>query len=245
LHSEIESFGAQAIVAACGGDGTVHLALNAVDQLPVTLAVVPMGTGNDFARHLGIQSTSAAVRAIERGSTRYIDTGIIEFAGGTRRYAGVASCGFDAEVNERANGLRGPEGTLKYLVAVLGQLRALTALSLTVNRDDHQEAGRWTLIAVGNTSSYGGGMRICPTASCEDGLLDITAVDEVSRRLLIRVLPRVFNGSHVRHPAVTQHQVREIRVEGTEFPVYADGERVGQGPVRIRVDPGSLRVIVA
>ena len=230
-------------IIACGGDGTVHLAVNAIQGTGVSLAVVPMGTGNDFARHLGVRTPAAGLAALQHGAASAIDVGVIQCADQPERFfVGIASCGFDAQVNERANGYPGPPGTAKYLAAVLGELRHLTALPLEVSLDQVRHDGCYTLIAVGNTSSYGGGMRMCPTAQFDDGKLDITTVAQVRRRTLLRVLPRVFRGSHVRHPAVTQHQAEHVLVSGATFPVYADGERVGSGPVQISVLRAGLMV---
>ncbi|MEI6404404.1 MAG: diacylglycerol kinase family protein [Actinomycetes bacterium] len=233
------------VLIACGGDGTVHFAINACAGLPVSLCIIPMGTGNDFARYLGLKSPVDGVSALQDGVRQRIDIGVIELSDGTRRhFAGVASCGFDAQVNERANGYRGPQGTAKYVAAIFGELRTLRALRLKMHFDDTTVEQQVTLLAVANTSSYGGGMKICPTANAYDGVFEITCVDEVSRRELVRVLPRVFSGSHVSHPLVTQFTARNVSVSGAQFPVYADGERVGLGPVTISIEPGALSVCV-
>ncbi len=232
-------------VVACGGDGTVHFAINACVGLPVNFSVVPMGTGNDFARYLGLKSPADGIAALASGNTQRIDVGVIELSDGQRRhFAGVASCGFDAQVNERANGYRGPQGTAKYVAAIFGELRRLRALPLKIHLDDSVVEQLVTLLAVANTSSYGGGMKICPTAIAHDGEFEVTCVDEVTRRELVKVLPRVFTGSHVTHPLVTQFRGRNIRVAGAPFPVYADGERVGMGPVTISILPGALNTCI-
>ena len=239
----LASQGDQIVLVACGGDGTVHLALNAIASTDVELAVVPLGTGNDFARYLGINSTRKAIEVLNSGKPQPIDAGLIEFDHNLiRYYLGIASCGFDAQVNERANGYRGPSGTVKYLAAVVGEIRSLRAKSLFVETDSKSVTGDFTLVAIGNTNSYGGGMKVCPIANASDGVFELTFVDQVSRGLLMRVLPRVFWGGHVRHPKVSQLAAKEVSISGEDFLVYADGERVGAGPAKFTIQPGFVRV---
>lgn len=230
-------------IVACGGDGTMHWAINASQGKEVSLAVIPMGTGNDFARALGIKNFDQGRSVLTHGQPQLIDVGQISLSdGGVRYFVGVASCGFDAQVNERANGYPGPQGTAKYVAAIFGELRALKAIHLNLEIDGHITTGKFSLVAVANSRSYGGGMKICPSAQIDDGVFDVTFVDEVRRRTLVRVLPRVFNGSHVKHPKVSQSRLTRISLSGEPFPVYADGERVGVGPATIELIPASARV---
>jgi diacylglycerol kinase (ATP) len=232
------------IVVACGGDGTFHLALNSLPDLQIPIAVLPMGTGNDLARYLGIKKPKMGIAALRTGAPVKMDMGTIELEdGSSRRFAGIASCGFDAQVNERANTYRGPAGTVKYLVALAVELVKLCSREFVVSTDGEEKGtGRFTLIAVGNTSSYGGGLKMCPTADAFDQSFEVTYVDHVTRRLLLRVLPKVFWGGHTKHRQVTQSVARRIEIAGDQFPVYADGEKVGHGPVVITLHPGAMRV---
>ncbi len=247
LRRELESLQSvhqDLVVVACGGDGTVHLALNSLPDMQIPVAVVPLGTGNDFARFIGIKNPSEGLKVLSDGCATTIDHGVITLSDGeTRKFVGVASCGFDAQVNERANRYRGPTGTLKYLFALLIELSKLSTRQLDILiSGEVRRSERLTLVAIGNTTSYGGGMKMCPTADAHDGLLEVTFVAKVSRRVLLRVLPKVFWGTHVKHPLVTQTSCTTIDISGEAFPVYADGERVGVGPVSVHVVPGGLRV---
>ena len=247
LRRELESLQSvhqDLIVVACGGDGTVHLAANSLPDMQIPVAVVPLGTGNDFARFIGIKNPIEGLRVLSDGCATTIDHGVITLSDGeTRKFIGVASCGFDAQVNERANRYRGPTGTLKYLFALLIELSKLSTCQLDILiSGEARRSERMTLVAIGNTTSYGGGMKMCPTADAHDGLLEVTFVAKVSRRVLLRVLPKVFWGTHVKHPLVTQTSTTTIDISGEAFPVYADGERVGVGPVSVHVVPGGLRV---
>lgn len=230
-------------VVACGGDGTVHLLVNAIYDLPVTLAVLPMGTGNDFARYLGVRNLETALDLLQDTTAAQFDVGTIALSDGTvRHFVGITSCGFDAQVNERANTYRGPQGTAKYIAALLGELKALKSLSLDINVDGEIEHREVMMLAIGNTNSYGGGMKVCPQADAQDGEFSVISVAKVSRSLLLRVFPRVFAGTHINHPKVSSFVAREIRIDGDSFAIYADGERVGNGPARISITPQALLV---
>ena len=230
-------------LVACGGDGTVHLALNSMPD-NVALAVIPMGTGNDFSRYLGIKNVKNALNVLATGQASALDCGLVTLANGVeRKFLGVASCGFDAQVNERANTYRGPSGTIKYLAALFVELSKLSPSNFTVVSDGAAlRCELLTLVAVGNTSSYGGGMKICPTANAADGLFEVTYVQAVTRRLLVRVLPKVFWGGHVSHPKVKQQTASVVELGGDSFAVYADGELIGKGPIKVELMPRGVRV---
>lgn len=242
--SHLQRQDANLTVVACGGDGTFHLALNSLPTLDIPLAVIPLGTGNDFARYLSITRPAQAIEVLQNSSPIHMDMGTIELDDGKMfRFAGIASCGFDAQVNERANTYRGPAGTWKYLVALAVELINLNSRQLLVSADEEPvRQDIFTLIAVGNTSSYGGGLRMCPTANAYDQVFEVTYVEKVTRRLLVRVLPKVFWGGHTKHKQVTQNSARQISIGGEVFPVYADGEKIGHGPVVISIHPGAMRV---
>jgi len=151
--------------------------------------------------------------------------------------------GLDSAVNERANRTRRFNGTTRYVLALLAEMRSFRTYEYAVTVDGEPMDGPATLIAIGNGSSYGGGMRICPTASMTDGILDITWVDRASRTTILRVFPRIFSGSHVKHPAVRVLQGRTITVQSKGPVVYADGERVGELPIVASVVAGGLRML--
>ncbi|MDQ1531205.1 MAG: diacylglycerol kinase [Microbacteriaceae bacterium] len=242
-----------AAVIAVGGDGTVHLAVNALARSGVALGIVPVGTGNDFARCLGLpedpddavtrilaalDGAEPAVRAIDAVRT---STG--------RWFGGMLSAGFDAAVTERANGMTRPRGRARYVVAVLLEVARLRAhrYRITIDRDARQVDA--VLVTVGNTTSIGGGMRLTPGASVDDGLLDVLVATPLSRRKLLRLLPKVFSGTHVtdEHVSIERGRVITIDVADREPPtpvVYADGERMGSLPVTLEVVPNALRVLI-
>lgn len=237
MHSDLT-------VVACGGDGTVNLCLNSIVDLDVKFAVLPMGTGNDFARYLGLKNLDDALLVLTAGVSSKVDIGKVTLTDGSVKYFGaVASCGFDAQVNEIANHMSGPNGPIKYLAAVFKEISNLTSLHLSIKTPERDYIGDYTLIAIGNTSSYGGGMYITPAADLTDGKFTVTYVTKVKRRTLLMVLPKVFSGNHVFHPKVAVDETDQIEICGDPFPVYADGERLGMGPAKFEVLPARLEVL--
>ena len=194
--------GADALVA-CGGDGTVHLALQLVAGTETPLGIIPVGTGDDNARTLGLPlaDAEAAADIVASGHVRTVDAGRISAADGVQRwFLGVMSSGFDSAVNERANTISWPKGQARYLVSILGELRVFKPLPYTVVIDDVHHDGKAMLVAVGNGVSYGGGMKVCPSAIVDDGELSVLFLAELGKPTFLRVLPKVFSGTHVTHP---------------------------------------------
>lgn len=234
-------------LVAFGGDGLVHLAVQAVAGTDVPLGIIPAGTGNDIADALGIphKDPLAAARAVLRMKTRVIDAARIRAGQADELFAGVVCCGFDSRVNERANRLTWPPGMAKYLVATVQELSSFRPIPFRITLDDDEVIEKEAmLVAVGNTRSYGAGMRVCPDARPDDGLLDVMILSAVGKGEFLRVFPSVYRGAHVVHPAVTQRRVRSVHLEAPDVIVYADGERVGPVPVTCEVRPGALKVIV-
>lgn len=229
-----------------GGDGLVHQALQGVVGTGVPLAVVPTGTGNDVARAFGLPCGSArdVAAAILRGRTRGADTVRLSLADGTRRhYLSVLACGFDARVNERVNSFRFGIGRAGYVLGLLAELRSLRPLDYEIDVDGHVISEPGMLVAVGNTSSYGGGMRVCAGARPDDGLLDVVFVRECSRNRFLRLFPRVFDGSHVDLDEVVVARGRSVTVRADAGAAYADGERMGEPPLVCEVAPISVEML--
>jgi len=236
--------GVDALVA-CGGDGTVHLAVQALAGTDTPLGIIPVGTGDDNARTLGVplNDVAAAADVIADGRTRVIDLGHVETADADPRYfLGVLSCGFDSEVNERANEMTWPHGQLRYLTAILAELRVFKPLPFTITREGVSETSEAMLVAVGNGISYGGGMKVCPDAKVDDGLLDITVLSAVSKFTFLRAFPGVFKGTHTSQPFVSTSLVKTVTLDAPGQIAYADGERIGSVPANITIKPESLNV---
>jgi diacylglycerol kinase (ATP) len=241
--AEAVAAGAGAVVAV-GGDGTVHAAVQAVAGTSAALAVVPAGTGNDLARALGIPADGmAAARAaaedLAAGASRTVDAGRT----GSRWWATVLCCGFDSAVSDRANRLRWPKGRRRYDVAVLAELARLRPVELTMVLDGAAQTLPVTMVAVGNTPWYGGGLKVCPGADPADGLFDVTVVGAAGRLELMRTKPRLAAGTHVEHPMVTVHRAARVELSASGVTTYADGEPVAPLPAVAECVPGALTVV--
>ncbi|MFE9206430.1 diacylglycerol kinase [Micromonospora sp. NPDC006431] len=240
--------GAAALVAV-GGDGTVHRALQAVAGTAVPFGPVPAGTGNDFAADTGFPADPVAaveviVDALRGGRTHPVDLARLTSAdGGVRWYGAVLAAGFDAIVNERANRMRWPRGPRRYDLAILVELARLRPRRYRLRLDGEEHELDGVLVAVGNCASYGGGMRICPDADPTDGLLDVVVGGRFDRRTLIRVKPRIYQGTHVAHPLVRSYRARTVELDAAGITTYADGERAFDLPVRISAVPGAVRLL--
>lgn len=240
--------GAGALVAV-GGDGTVHRALQAVAGTAVPFGPIPAGTGNDFALDTGFPAdplAAAAViaEAVRDGRSRPVDLARMVGDDGVERwYGAVLAAGFDAIVNERANRMRWPRGPRRYDLAILVELARLRPRRYTLRLDGVSYDLDAVLVAVGNCPTYGGGMRICPDADPTDGLLDVVVAGRVNRRTLVRVKPRIYQGTHVSHPLVRSFRARTVELAAEGITSYADGERSLKLPVTISAVPGALRLL--
>jgi diacylglycerol kinase (ATP) len=235
------------VLVVVGGDGMVHLGVNAVAGTPTSLAVIPCGTGNDVATSLGlpVHDLPEAVRTVVRGATRRIDAvRQVEPAGADRWFAGVLCGGFDAVVNERANRWRWPKGRLRYDLAIARELPVFRPLPYELELDGETWRTEAMLVAVGNGPRYGGGMQIAPDALYDDGLLDVVVVGRLSILGLVRAFPKLYSGELLDHPAVTVRRARTVRLSTPRITAYADGERFGALPLTVEVVPGAVTVLV-
>jgi diacylglycerol kinase (ATP) len=231
--------GARRLVAV-GGDGLVRIALGAVAETGVVLGVVPQGTGNDFARALGLLSGSLDAHVARAMEPAVAVDGMRTDHGWV---ASVATMGFAGDVTARANGLRWPRGSLRYSVATMLQLPGLRRLRATVTVDGVEHDAATTMLSIGNTAYFGGGMRICPGARPDDGRLEVVVVGAVGRAAFVRVFPRVFRGGHVTHPDVQVHHCRTVTVTSQDDVVmWGDGDELGPLPITCEVVPGAVRV---
>jgi diacylglycerol kinase (ATP) len=234
-------------LVAAGGDGTVHLALQAVAATTTPLGIVALGTGNDNAAGLGlpVKRVDAAAEVIAAGHLRTVDVASVTTAEGERRwFLGVLSAGFDSLVTERANSMTWPSGQARYVRALAAELRSFRPVRFDVEIDGVCMSDDAMFAAIGNGTSYGGGMKVCVGALLNDGLLTMTWIHRMPRRELVATFPKVFTGTHIEHPGVSQHHGRHIRVSAAGQLAYADGERVGPLPIDVEVHPLAVRVLV-
>lgn len=239
-------------VVAVGGDGTVFEVVNGLlSAAGPLLGVVAAGSGNDLARSLRLPLRAGrALRAALTGEARVIDAARATAGDGSvAAYASAAGAGYDGQVAAAIHASRSAwqRTRLGYLVAALIELRRFRnrRLEVAVDGGAGQEA-TVLLTAITNGPYYGGGMKICPAARVDDGMLDVCLVGDISRFEALKQLPGLYDGRHVNHPAVRFMRVRSIELrelDGTEgTQTHLDGEPFGPLPLRIEVLPGALRV---
>ncbi|WP_418276856.1 diacylglycerol/lipid kinase family protein [Isoptericola jiangsuensis] len=248
-----------------GGDGMVHLGVQAVAGTPVALGVVAVGTGNDFAAatHLPPSDRDAALRgltsALHRASTRPVDAIRVTSTSGEARWvAGAVSAGLDAAVNARANTLRW-RGPSRYTLAALAEIAAFRAweytlrftgltddggLHLTRTGEEFTWTGRAAMVTAANISRIGGGIRVAPDAVADDGLLDVLVAPVLTRTAAATIFPAMFTGRHTRRRDVHVLRAREVTVDGTALPVaHGDGEPLPGAPLTATAVPGALQLL--
>ena len=236
-----QAVAADRIVVAVGGDGLVGRVAGAVAGRGV-MGVLPGGRGNDFCRAVGIpRDPVAACAVLLDGVETAVDLGRVDGVA----FIGIASVGFDSDVQERVTSSRLRLGRLVYLVGALAAVASWRPASFTCVVDGVSRPVNGWLVAVANTGVYGGGMRLAPAASLSDGLLDLVTISAISRPGFLLALPRVFRGSHVSLPSVSVHPARVVTLSADRpFRVFADGDPVGTLPCTVTVEPAAVRVLL-
>ncbi|WP_402465450.1 diacylglycerol/lipid kinase family protein [Isoptericola aurantiacus] len=236
--ARLERAGDLDALVVVGGDGMVHLGVQAVAGTPAPLGVVPVGTGNDFAACLGVPTGRGGGRAVEAvlaslrtGRARTVDAVATTGAdGATRWVAGAVSAGLDAAVNARANAMTWPRGSSRYTLAALAELARFRAWGYRLRFTGVVDggglvhdvdgaatwAGRAAMVTAANTDRIGGGIRVTPHARVDDGLLDVLVAPVLTRAGATSIFPQMFSGRHLRRRDV--HVVRAGALEITPFP---------------------------
>ena len=236
-------------VVAVGGDGTVQEVANGLiagGGSATSLGIVPMGAGNDLARSMGLPRDPAAAWTISIGAgTRVIDLLLATDGDGRTRWFGSAGgIGFDAQVASAMATRRGwQRGQAGYLLTTLAELRRFSNRRVELTIDGSTASHQVLFIAIANGEYYGGGMRIAPGASLDDGLLDLCVVGDLSRITAVRQLANLYRGTHIAHAQVDMLRGRAVGIEGDRATlVHLDGEPFGHLPLRVELHPSRLLV---
>lgn len=242
------------VVAGCGGDGTLQEIASSLAGTDCALGLVPVGRCNDLARAVGVsgQDTVEQLAAnLTSGVRRTIDLGLCRLRGSDgsmgppHYFCTVATLGFDSAVSRYVEQNKLPiKGTLAYLYAVIRVLARYQCPHVRLRGDFGEVDGRILLAATGNTPFYGGAMHITPGAKLDDGIFHVCVVKAVGKGTVLRILPGVFSGKHVRHPATSILQTRRLEIETPDGPewICADGETLGQTPAVLEMAARVLHV---
>lgn len=229
-------------VFAVGGDGTVHETAKRLVGTPLALGILPIGSGNGFARHLGVPIEPRASLA-SQGTSRIltIDTAQVNDS----RFLGVMGVGFDAFMADRFATKAG-RGLRTYVRVGIEGFAGYRAQEYEIEIDGKKMTRNAFVIAIANGSQYGNNARIAPLASVQDGLLDLVIIDDVSLLRAPFLMVRLFNGTIHQARGVSTTQGREITIRRAAVgPVHLDGEPLTMGEtLTIRVVPESLKVVV-
>ncbi len=234
-------------VVAVGGDGTVNEVANALIGTEVALGVVPVGTGNDYARtlHLPSDPVEAAKTAIE-GATRRVDVGRVE---GKKDFVNIAGVGFDAEVMTRFNSpgpiTRALPVKARYYLSILRTFASYRGTRARLTLDGQvRTVDNLLLLAVGCAEYYGAGMHILPDADLQDGLFDLAWGQDVRLKDLSKLMGLIYHGKHVGHANVRMARAKRVEVScepATKF--HLDGDVLGATSVTFECIPAALSVV--
>ncbi|MCB9388475.1 MAG: diacylglycerol kinase family lipid kinase [Acidimicrobiia bacterium] len=239
-----EAFERGDLVVACGGDGTIHEVAQAAVAADGLMGLIPVGTGNDFARFLNfpLDDIPAAVSILRNGVERRVDVG----EANSEIFCCIVSVGLDADANDFAHRTGWLSGDSQYLIAGLRQVALGSPREFQLEIDGRSRTERAWMINVANAGAYGGGMHLIPEADVHDGQLNLLSVAPISKLGLLGLLPKIYRGTHTTHGAYRTQIAKRIRItesSGRKLSVYADGERITSTPVDIRIRPKALRLL--
>jgi YegS/Rv2252/BmrU family lipid kinase len=232
------------IAVTLGGDGLAGAVADALRGVPgAVLGVLPGGRGNDLARVLGIPlDPLRACEVIAHGTPRAMDIGEV----GDRAFVGIASVGFDSDANRIANEAPPRLGNLVYAYGALRAMWSWKPVRFEIDVEPSGEHVSFTgySVATANSRAFGGGMYLAPDALLDDGLLDVVLIERVARPRYLWHLPKAFRGAHVRLPYVRVLRAAAVEISAARpFTMYADGDPIGELPVRVRAVPGAVTVL--
>lgn len=242
------------LLVAVGGDGTISEVTDGMlsgKNNSAALAIVPFGTGNDYASALGVRTEADAISSLVSGRSRLID--VIEVHCKTRQKTIERRALLFAGVGIICEALRQTTGTVKRLFGQrlaypVGLARALYSYrcpQMRIQCETQRYDERFLFVGASNTEIAGGGMRLAPGAQIDDGLLNVTLVSALSRWRAFKQLRRVCLGQHTTHPQVRYLAARSLQVDADEpLDVAVDGDLIGHTPARFEVRPKMLRVRV-
>ncbi|GAB4156613.1 MAG: diacylglycerol kinase family lipid kinase [Candidatus Promineifilaceae bacterium] len=249
LAREAALAGYDAVIAA-GGDGTVNEVVNGLiaaagDGATMPMGVLPIGTGNDFNDMAGLpRDLMAAAQVIARGKTKQVDAGKVN----DRYFDNNCAVAMEPLVTIENVKMTRLSGNIRYIVALVKALIKLQAWDMRITLDNEILEGPAILLSVCNSPRTGGLFYMAPDAKMDDGLFDVVYAPEIPKRTVLAILPRLFKGSHVHHPAVTYTRSSRVIVESRPgTPIHADGEVLSEGSARVEYQmfPGKITLLSA
>jgi diacylglycerol kinase (ATP) len=231
-------------IVAVGGDGTIHEIVNGLIGHKAKLAILPLGSGNDLARGLGLPLRfDKSFDILLTGNTKYIDIG----KAGEHYFHNGMGIGFDAWVVYETLRDRIFHGKVKYFSGILKTIYKYQAPLLTLSYGGREWQDRFYMINIANGLYMGGGFKLTPDAKFDDGQLDLNIIINITKLKVFRHLLGVFSGKHTRLPEVTQAKAERIVITGEQpFAVQADGELIAKDlhSIEVTIIPKALEIVV-
>jgi diacylglycerol kinase (ATP) len=244
--------GGARLLVVVGGDGTVHEVVQGVaGRDGVELALIPRGTGWDIARTHGIPKRLVeSVHIATESGARSFDLGRAHYAGGNGEtaawFANMASVGMSGAVAAKVNSTTKAFGAKTSYLLALGVVFARwqnVPLRVRVDAEERDALMEDAIVAVGRYLA--GGMMITPDAEPDDGLFDVLLIGDVTKTELVRVMPKIYRGTHLPHPKGEVLRGSTVEIEADEpLPIQLDGEQPGTTPVRFEIVPAAIRLRV-
>jgi diacylglycerol kinase (ATP) len=248
-------------IVAVGGDGTLSEVVNgyfdgcgqAINR-DAAIGLLPSGTGSDFRRSLGVSGSGDSIRTLIKSKTTLLDVARAEFqdpngARASRFFINVASFGFGGDVSAMVNRWRNTlprwiGGSARFALAAIAALARYENVAVSLRVDGREINIMSNLIVAANGRFAGGGMLLAPHAELNDGLLDVIVTDNVSRLDVIKELPRIQRGAHLKNPKVKEMRARDVSIDAdAQMGIDLDGEVVGFTPARLTVLPSAIRFL--
>ncbi len=226
-------------IMVAGGDGTLNETIQPLVGSYKIVVPVPIGTGSDFCKAIGILSVEDSLRALENGSVRHIDTVMARWKAGKRFFLNILEVGFGASVMKRVNSSRRTENV--FIKSVFRELIHLKTYGLRYRTSESDEEAKVVEVIAANGKFFGGGLLASPKSSLDDGLMDIHIIRKVGMIKFVSNFKKLRDGSYIAEPYVINLKVDQISLFG-DAPVEMDGENIGDLPLHLKVVPKSLLV---
>ncbi len=232
------------VVISVGGDGTINEVINGLPDSNKTFGMIPIGTGNDFARSCLIphDSIEEAIKVIMRHDVKTVDVGTVN----GRRFINVMGMGFEGRANEVGKAVEFIKGAPRYLVAIGYTFLSYRKLPVRISFDDIVLDDKLFLLSIGNGWNVGGGLQLTPKAIIDDGKFDLCYVKNISRPRILAIFNRLYDGTIDTAPEMTSYRTSKITIESdVRLPVHVDGEKLefDSGKLEIEIIPTCQPVI--
>ena len=232
------------VIVSVGGDGTINEIANGMPNIDKPLGIIPIGTGNDFARSCSfkIGDLESSIDVLLAHDVKDIDVGEVN----GRRFVNVMGMGFEGRANDIGKILSFLRGTFKYLIAIGGTYLTYRRMPLEIKFNDIEINDKVFLVSIGNGWNVGGGLQLTPKAKLDDGLFDICFVENISRWRILKVFGKLYDCTANEVDEMQAYQTKELTVKSSlPIPAHIDGESFDpvQKEFNIKIIPGALKII--